>query len=163
MQPLRALAVALLCAAVSACGSSDSTTPEETFSFGEPEMKTAVTGDFKGTLTLTGKAPTPLSLHLDKAPASTTKAACGNRSLSHPLCISVSTMALVGTLSTDDKTFDATPVAGTFDVYGTELKSGTLQLTAGGRTLSFSFDGGAFKNGTVQESGNAIGEATLGR
>lgn len=163
--PLRAIAAALATVALTAC-SSDSTgsaAPEETFSFGEADVKSVVTGDFKGTLTLTGKPPTALTLHLDKAPASTTKAACGNRTLVHEQCISVSTMMLVGTLSTDDKTYEGAAVTATFDVYGTELRSGSLRIVAGSRTLNVSFDNGAFKSGTVQEGGNAAGELTLTR
>lgn len=164
MQLLRTLSLALVVATFAACSGDDSaTTQPETFTFGEADVRAAVTGDFTGTLTISGKAATPLKVHLDKAPVSTTKAACGNRSLTDPQCITVSTMQLVGTVWSDDKTFDAAAVTGTFDVYGTDLRSGSLRLVAGSRTLDFSFDAGTFKNGRLLDGADSAGGATLAR
>ena len=91
------LALALASAlSLAACGGMDGSDQmmDDSFEYGAADVRAVTTGDFKGTATIAGRPTTALTLHLDQAPTSTTKAACSNRTLTHPLCISMSSMLL---------------------------------------------------------------------
>ncbi len=157
-----ALLLTTLCAGCGGGDDADDGAPGG-YGFGAAEVSAVTTGDFKGTATISGRPTTALTLRLDKAPTSTTRAACGNRALVHPLCVSTTSMELTGTLSTDDKSFDAVAVHGAFDAYGDQLTQGTLRVVAGATTFSFPWSNGAFATGVVTDSASKIGDATLGR
>lgn len=159
------LSLLLSATSVAACGAGDDSDapPSDGYAFGAAEVRAVTTGDFKGTTTIAGRPATTLTLRLDQAPASTTRAACGNRALMNPQCISTTSMQLTGTLSTDDRAFEAVAVKGSFDAYGEQLTQGTLLVVAGATTFSFPWSKGAFGAGTVVDAGGKIGDATLGR
>lgn len=154
-----------LCLALVACGGSDSgTEAETTFSFGDKDMAKVATGDFTGTMSMTGKPDTTFTLHLDQSkPAS--NPACGSRTFVHPLCVDLTTMGVGGILTSADGTFDKAAVTGSLEVIGTEMKQGTMHLTVSGKSLSCTWDGAAFQTGQVMDasSGAALGTFTLKR
>lgn len=118
---------ALVCTFVAGC-SSDPADPE--YGFGEAEMQNAIVGDWSGMMSLQGQMPTAFTLKIARTPAM--QPSCGNRSFSSPLCIESTSMSVQGTLSTTDKVFDAAVLKGNFSVYGLEMNSGELFLSATG-------------------------------
>ncbi|MCC6648419.1 MAG: hypothetical protein IT374_22965 [Polyangiaceae bacterium] len=160
--PFPVLLVATL--SLAACGGDDSSTPAtgDAYEYTAADVRAVAAGDFKGAATLAGRPSTTLDLHLDHAPPGA-QPSCGNRELTHPLCVSTSSMRLTGTLSTADKSFEQVAVTASFDVYGEKLTQGALRVTAGATTFSFPWANGAFGAGTVSDASGAIGKATIGR
>jgi hypothetical protein len=101
--------------------------PEERFSYGQPEMESAVIGDWTGTYTATGKAPTVLHLTV-RLGAPAAKTTCGSQSFPAVKCISMSELAIDATLSTDDTSSTVLAMTGVFRVWGTDLTSGEISL-----------------------------------
>jgi hypothetical protein len=127
------------------CGPSDED-PE--FEFGADEMKNAVTGDWVGSFKPEGATATDLTVHLDYAPP-TAQPACGNRELSHPLCLDISTIKLTGTLTTADAKYSNAAVTGYFTVDGTKLTNGTLEMKLpDGTNMNASYHDGIFDQGS---------------
>ena len=129
------LAFSLSACLLMACGAE-----EEEFRFGAAEMQNAVTGEWTGTLTVGGQ-PTTHSLHLERAEPSA-RPMCENRTFAHPQCIDMTTMGLVGTLTTADKAYTDAAVSGSFDVYGFELSGGDLLFDAADLHFATSFSAG---------------------
>ena len=157
----QSIGVLLVIVGTAGCGASDSEQP--TPNFGAEEMKAIVVGDFTGTL-VTGTQSTPLKLHLDHAPP-TEQAQCGTRALGMNVeCIDTTSLGLLGSLSTDDGKFAATPVKGSFMVFGLEIKGGNLQLTLPqGVTLSANYANGKFDGCELRDAASSASTCTLTR
>lgn len=141
------------------CGSdSTASTTAADYHYGLPEMQKAVVGDYAGTLTPSGKAPTAVTLHLDYAPPAP-KPACGSR----VLCIDESEIGLVGKFDAKDGSYTAAAVTGTFQVFGTELSSGNVSVRLpDGLTFSLPFASGALgTSASVIGPGGEAGMLTL--
>jgi hypothetical protein len=163
MQPaIFTIALCALCAPALACSSSSKQDEQQPFSFGAPEMEAAAGGDWVGEIELAGAAQTGHQLHLDYSPAHN-HPACESRTLNDPMCVTTSSMGFVGTLSSDDKKFDSTPVHATFEVLGEHLTSGFLSIDTGSVLLNADFVQGAFTAGKASENGAPIGTFTLRR
>lgn len=155
LRPLAALA----CCALVACSSSSSSSPssdEPQWQFGAAEAEAALAGAWTGTWSAAGSSGS-IDLKLSMAaPGATPK--CGSRTLSGDLgvkCIDMTSITLVGTLSTSDGTYKDTPVTGTLQVDGTRLTNGFLSLrTTAGETLDANYVQPAFESGRLQLKGS---------
>lgn len=139
---------------------------EDEFEYGADEMRSAIVGDWSGDLTLTGRAPTTLTLHLEHQPPGVGPA-CGSQSLGVGLaCSPHSSLGLKGTLSSTDGTYRDTPVEGSFWVNGVVLKSGSLSVYLDdGSELSAGWNQGSseLEGGTLQSDYRRLGTVTLRR
>ena len=108
---------------LTACGSDSASSAAPTYSYGLLDMQKVVVGDYTGTLTPVGKPMAAVTMRLDYAPPGQ-KPACGSRTL----CVDMSSMGLVGKITTSDGTYKDGVVTGAFDVFGTELQGGTLSV-----------------------------------
>ncbi len=146
--------------ALTACGASSTDDPTDDFRYGADDMKALVAGHYTGTLTPTGGAPTGATLDLLYAPP-TPSPACGDR----VLCVSVSRMHLTGTFTTADGAYEAAPVAGQLELYGTEISTGTLVLTlVDGAHVSFPVDRKVLvTDGELVRDGVVLGKLSLTR
>lgn len=152
---VRFLALAIF---LTACSSSESDEPD--YKFGAAEAQSALTGDWTGTWSAGGKTGA-IDLKLAMAtPVATPK--CGNRTLSGdlaPKCIDVTTVRLVGTLTTSDGAFGGASMNGALEVFATTLTDGQLDLkTTDGKTLTARYVSPSFKDGRVMLP---AGEATF--
>lgn len=146
----------ILVSVLTACASSSSSDPD--WKFGAAEAESSLAGKWAGTFTAGAKTG---SIDLDlalAAPTATPK--CGSRTLGlAPKCIDVTTVRLVGTLTTSDGAFNAAAVSGALEVFSTTLSSGQLELkTADGKTLTAQYQPSTFKDGRLAL---ASGEATF--
>jgi hypothetical protein len=124
-RPLRLLALLPLLLAAGGCaGPSSEEKEEDEFTYGADEMRAQVVGDWSGELTLSGRAATALTLHLEHRPPGV-EPACGNRVLGAGLlCSPSSTLGVKGTLTTADGSYSNAPVEGSFSVYGEDMRGG---------------------------------------
>jgi hypothetical protein len=154
-----ALGTLLIALGGAACGASDS--EQQAPGFGAAEMEAIAVGDFTGSLTSASQS-TPLKLQLAHAPPSS-QPQCGNRVLGMGVeCIDMTSLGLDGTFSTDDGKFAATPVKGSFMVYGVEIRGGNLQLTLPqGVTLSANYLDGKFQGCELRDASSTLGTCTL--
>jgi hypothetical protein len=143
----------LIAFALLGCGPS-----EPQFDYGTAEMRQAVVGTWKGTLTVNARAPTAMTLTLDYAPPSATTT-CGNRTLSlHTKCIDASYMNYVGTLTTADGVYVAKPVTAMLEIMGVTFTSGTLFVhVPDGLELTATIE-----NGKSTSSGAVVGPVNKG-
>lgn len=156
---LAALVTLVALANVGGCSS-----PEERFSYGQAEMEGAVIGDWTGTYTATGKAPTALHLTI-RLGAPAAKTACGNQSFPAVKCISMSQLAIEATLSTDDTSSFVEALTGHFTVWGTELTTGEISLSTstGVTRLQATWSGSSAATGTLSGSGETLGTVSMKR
>lgn len=150
---MRPLLLALVLASVAACGSSEA---EPDWQFGSADVDSALVGTWNGTWTVGAKTGS-LQLVLSRTtPTASTK--CGERTLSTK-CIDATTIGLVGTLTSSDDAFKATPMTGTLWVSSLTLTYGDLNLrTTDGKTLAARFEPGKLVDGRITL---AAGEATF--
>lgn len=147
----------LLAAVVVGCGAADE---EPAFGFSEKDMQDVVIGDWKGTMNLTGRAPTTYTLSVTQAFPGTSPA-CGSRTFNNgPLCVESSSMNLDATLTSADGLYNAVKLKGSFFVIGLEMNSGELSLGGPGVSLAAGIDVGKTEQ-QVTVSGDQTGEATL--
>jgi hypothetical protein len=153
-----------------ACQSEES---EPEFTYGETEVRAAVTGTYQGTLAGTGET---ITVTLDEATASNTTATqslrnvqCGTRSFIKPAaaCVSMTQMAVIGTLTASNGSVPNGNFTGTFSVYSRLLTTGDLSLTtASGDSLraTYNADANDFTNWVYTASGStSVVNLTLAR
>lgn len=159
-----ALASLLLLAGSAACSGADS--PSETepsFDYGLAEMRETAEGTWTGAFERTGAPATTMTLVLAYSPPKA-QPACGNRALGQPLCIDMSSMGVTGTLLTADGAYDDAVVTGSFNVMGTKLTNGDLELALpDGLRMYANYNGGKFENGTLNDSKGSAGTFTMAR
>lgn len=158
--PLRALA-AVVALSLPACAFNNNADPEP--NFGAEEMQALIVGTWTGTLTLQGKT-SAMQLVLEHAPPGTSPA-CSNRTLGvDPACVDMTTLGVKGTLTTADGAYAASPVTGTFNVMGLELRGGFLELKLqDGKSLSAQHEGGGFTGCSVWADHGEAGSCTMSR
>lgn len=146
-QGMRRLLLCFACT-VMACGSSSSSESEPAWSFGAADVDSALGGTWMGGYTVAGKTGS-ITLELTRKPASTTK--CGSRTLSAEVkCIDATSVELVGTLTTSDGTYTATPFTGTMMIIGTSFTSGEINLrTTDGKTFFANYQSASLKDGRL--------------
>ncbi|MBI2394654.1 MAG: hypothetical protein HYV09_34110 [Deltaproteobacteria bacterium] len=149
---LRSLAVFACCALLACSSSSSSSSDEPEWQFGAAEAEAALAGAWNGTWSAAASSGS-IELKLSMAsPGATPK--CGSRTLSSDLgvkCIDMTSIRLVGTLTTSDGTYKDAPVTGALEVDGTKLTSGFLSLrTAAGETVDANYVQPAFQSGRLQ-------------
>lgn len=156
---MRSLLLAFLVGSAVACGASES---EPEWKFGVTEIDSALVGTWTGTWTAAGKSGSIQLVLARSAPTATPK--CGSRTLSaegelSPKCIDSTSVNLVGTLTTSDDAFKATPMTGTLMVFGATFGNGDINLrTTDGKTLSVRYGDSTLQDGRVTL---AAGEATF--
>jgi len=144
-----------------ACSSDPDGDFDGEFDYGEAEMEQGVVGTYSGTAEGSDEA---ITLVVRRAPAprgsngaTSLRPQCGSRSFVAPAgaCISMSSMALEGELTSSAGTFDAT-LTGTFEAYRT-LDSANLSLSDKAAVLvSADYTGGKlqcfrFRRGSAAE------------
>ena len=151
-----------------ACSSSD----DEDFTYSEQQMKSAVLGSWQGTGELDGESVT-FTLELQQASSKSSsqtiapplvKPQCGSRSFVKPAgaCISMSTLPLVATLSSDHPELNVV-VEGQAQSYR-NLEPAFLELALeDGTTLAGSIEGQALAAGEIRLDQQPRGTFELSR
>jgi hypothetical protein len=135
--------------AVTALGCSSSSEDEE-FTYGRADVEAALVGKWTGSFASGRTGTIELNLAL-AAPGAQTK--CANRTLSLK-CMTESTAALTGTLTTSDGQLQTVPVTGTIMIGGTTFNNGYVSIsTSAGVNLNAMYEAGTLKNGTLSASG----------
>lgn len=159
----------LLLLTLAACDDSDDATSGETPAFGASEMRSALEGAWTGSLTLDGQATEGTLTLTYQPPASTPQ--CGTRTLSggdapvgaSSRCIDVSTMAVTGVLSSQDKRLAGVALTGDYSVFGSSPAQGMVSLKGDTYRVSLQRDADGSLKGTLLRGDVVAGEATLRR
>ncbi len=158
---LGVFALALVVNPYLACSSSND--DDDEFEYTESEMKRAVLGTWEGTASLEGESVSfSLALELAESKSKTQSAPrvtpqCGTRSFVKPAaaCISMSEMALTGTITSANPELNGTVEGGAHAYLNLEPTELDLVLESG-LTLHGSIQGEALKDGRIDtREGNA--------
>lgn len=145
-------------------GESTNETEGPAFEYGLSEMRATAEGTWTGAFERKGQPATTMTLVLAYS-APKAQPACDSRALGHPLCIDMSSIGIVGTLTTADGSYDKAPVTGSFNVMGTKLTNGDLFLAlSDGLQMTATYDGDErFTNGTLSDGQGSAGTFTMTR
>jgi hypothetical protein len=145
------------------CGGESTETEAAGFEYGLSEMRATAEGTWTGAFEQTGHPATTMTLVLTYS-APQAQPACGNRTLGQPLCIDMSSIGIVGTLTTADGSYDKAPVTGSFNVEGTKLVGGDLFITLpDGLRMGATYQDKHFTDGTLSDDHGSAGTFTMAR
>jgi len=104
---------------------------EESFQFGEEELRAAVEGTWTGEISTDGGTPSMIELEIVESTIQQSKQSlCESRSFFRPAeaCVSVTTMSVKVVVSSDNDKLNSREFSGYFEVTGTEFQNGGFQL-----------------------------------